>query len=140
METDNYEVISFANIDDGDFVGMWGGKTYPVKAREIKMYPKFLADHFAKQLAVKMCIKTGKSWDNESPELAAFIGKILSPLVEKTVSPVAVVEEVAEEEFPEIKEVNEPKEHIDNELYVCSECGKSAANKAGLMAHMRSHK
>jgi hypothetical protein len=130
MQQDNYEVITFANIDDVDFEGIWGGKTYIVKAKEIKMFPKFLADHFAKQLAVKICIKKAKSWDNESPDLKDLIGEILAP-AKVEIGEVKIEEKPQEvEEFADIKE----------ETFVCPTCSKEAGSKAGLMAHMRSHK
>jgi hypothetical protein len=131
MET-NYEVVTFSNIDTDDFKGMWGGKEYLVKGKEVKMFPAFLANHFAKQLAVKVCIKTGKSWDNESPELAAIIGRVLSPIAQANPSVATPVAEVVKEpEFPEIEQ---------EEVFTCETCGKTAASKAGLSAHMRSHK
>ena len=114
METDNYEVVTFINIDDEDFAGLFGGKQYPVKKNEVKQFPRFLADHFAKQLGVKILIKQKKDWGNESPELVSMIARILArPVATDVVAPMVVAQEIATE-FPEIEEeIEEEKEETE---------------------------
>ena len=49
-----YNTTNFTNIDGEDFVGVWVGEDYLIKAGEIRYFPSFLSEHFAKHLTDKL--------------------------------------------------------------------------------------
>lgn len=77
---EEFDVISFTNIDDEDLVPedniRWGSKDYYVKAGSTKPYPRFLAEHFAKHLADKMLQKNNQPIRDEGLR-AALIKRML---------------------------------------------------------------
>ena len=69
-------VKNFTNIDDKDFVGMYGGETATVKAGKTVAFTEIIANHFAGQLAAKILIGRGKPWTDKG-ERAKLVNKIL---------------------------------------------------------------
>jgi hypothetical protein len=51
------DLILFTNVDDEDFVGMWGGKEYTIRAGEIQSFYRYMTYHFAKHLIDKILLK-----------------------------------------------------------------------------------
>ena len=145
------EVVNFNNIDNEDFNGMWGGVqggTYFVPAKTVKKFPRFLADHFKKALAVKILMKENKDFGNDSPLLADKMAQIVTedPELPSVVMP---EEPKKKPEFEEVKYLpTEPVKApelpvepvIEAKGYVCSTCQKTFKNALGLAGHSRSHK
>jgi len=81
-----YDVLNFTNIDDKDFVGMWGGEEYLIKAGETKQFAAFLVEHFCKHLAKKILLRQGKSFDDETlrePLIKQMKGEVVAPSEEE---------------------------------------------------------
>lgn len=78
-----FDSRTFTNIDKEDFVGMWGGEEYLIKAGETKAFPSFLVDHFAKHLVDKMLLRDGvANYTNPAlrePLLAKIKGEVVIP-------------------------------------------------------------
>jgi hypothetical protein len=156
----NYEVVNFYNVGDTEFRGMWGGEEYVIAPKERKQMVKFMAEHFAGQLATKILMKDGKDWGNDSPARQELIAKILGIVVEIPIpTPVIYastaevkIESQTEPEFIDIP-VETPKEEIIQEpplqetqeipkakVYTCGVCSKSFSHPLALAGHKRSHK
>jgi hypothetical protein len=76
---DKLLVINFTNIDDEDFVGVYGGEKKVIKSGQTIPLPKFLAEHYAKHLMDKMILKEGKDYGqaiNRDPLMAKILGNI----------------------------------------------------------------
>lgn len=139
----NYEVVNFYNIDSVEFRGMWGGEEYVIAPKERKQFVKFLSEHFAKQLAIKILMRNGQEWGDESPTLKDTMGQILGsvePVKAPTKEPMPIepkeTEDIpATEEFPDV-----PKEAESEKEFVCETCGKSFGRAAALGTHKRVHK
>lgn len=139
-DSKNYDVVTFTNISDTSFTGMFGGKERTFEPHSVTQLPRFLADHFAKHLAVKVLIAKGKEWGNDSKDLQDTVGMILgtiavAPVQQEQPQPVA-----KEPEFADLKEEEAP-EPKPGEGVGCPTCGKVYKTEAAMKAHVtRSHK
>jgi len=141
-ESANYDVVSFTNISDKDFVGMFGGKERKFEAHSVTQLPRFLAKHFAYHLATRTLMASGKEWGNESKELKDMLGVILGSAAVKPVEVASVPETVAAQaqspvEFEDLKEETVP----EAEGFACVNCNKTFKTESALKAHgTRFHK
>lgn len=87
-EKDQLTIINFTNITDKDWVGMWGGIEYLIKAGETKPFVRFMSEHFAKHLANKILIDKGDDFNDESLR-KPLIDKMMGRIEVKVESPVA---------------------------------------------------
>jgi hypothetical protein len=133
-EQNQYDIVVFNNVDSEDFNGMWGGVeggTYFVPAKTTKQFPRFLADHFAKALAVRILAREGKDFANDSPFLKEKMGEILQASIKvNPVTETITAEPKEEVEFPEVAE-----EIAEASQTLCSYCGKVYKTEAALKAH-----
>jgi hypothetical protein len=140
LEASAMEVINFTNIDGKDYEGMWGGIPYLIKARETKQFPRYLAEHFAKHLAIKLLLREAKDFGEDNLERIEYVKQILGQVVTEA--------EVAKEEVPEeptfegVKDEEEVKVPtvVANQTFKCEVCGKEFTRKIALAGHMRAHK
>ena len=63
---DPFKVLTFENITNEEFQGVWNGKTRVFKAHEKAQLTEYLAEHYAKQLIDKMI---GQEFDNAGKDL-----------------------------------------------------------------------
>lgn len=101
MDDNEFKVVRFENISDFDFTGelgaRYGGKDYPVKAGEAKLFPFVLADHLATHLARAILIKkapirTEKELDGKGKDTPLWDDTVIADLKKK------ILVEVYEEE------------------------------------------
>lgn len=140
---EDYNVINFTNIYKDDFEGIHHQIKYPVKSGETKPFPKFLADHLANQLAIKILLETEKDWGNAQAKLELtkqILGeiavKVSVPIIE-TAKPNPITEQKSDEPFPEA-----PKDEVKTEEgFKCDVCGKVIKTEQALKMHRgRFHK
>jgi hypothetical protein len=78
---ESFESVPFYNFTSEDFTeeqgAMWNSKAYEIKAGEIKFYPIFLANHFAKHLINREIMRENESALNDSKFREKFKVKIL---------------------------------------------------------------
>lgn len=100
----DYNVISFTNIDSGDFTGRWDSKPYTIKAGETKAYPEFLAKHFAKHLTDRILRKEGFKLGDKAER-----AKVLEDILGEVVVQADVEEDMREGELvaKEVEKINE---------------------------------
>lgn len=106
LEEESLMIATFTNTDDDDFEGMWGGKAKEIKSGETIMVPRFLAEHYAKQLADKILLRK----DNLGDELGRK--KIYGECLSEPKTVVAPKEEVAEAKVEEFSELEETPEEV----------------------------
>lgn len=67
---ESFESVPFYNFTSEDFTqeqgAMWNSKPYEVKAGEIKFYPIFLANHFAKHLINREIMRNNEQALNDN--------------------------------------------------------------------------
>jgi hypothetical protein len=139
-EITNYDVVTFTNISDTLFAGIYGGKETVFTPHSVTQLPRFLANHYAGQLAVKILMGQQKDWGNDSSERTRVIGEILGTKAATVVSDKvnekveAVVKEF--EDLEEVKETDEVKAGV-----LCPDCGKLFKTEPAMKAHVtRTHK
>lgn len=80
-DPDSFETVPFYNYTSEDFVSeqgaMWNSKSYLIKAGEIKFYPVFLANHFAKHLINREIMRENESALNDDKLRQKIKAKIL---------------------------------------------------------------
>lgn len=101
--------VAFTNIDDEEFIGMWGGIQFPIKAGETKGFHRYEAYTFAKHLIDKIALKK----DPEGFKLGdgayrqeledRILGGASAPEPEKPKTEEDVIKEEAEKVQKEIK-------------------------------------
>lgn len=114
------KIVLFKNWTDEDFTCTWNKVPHSFKAGESRHMEDWKAEHFANHLADRELIRSGKETiDPSKPALIqkALSGgeevvkeKMVSELAEKNVENVEKVVEKEEEEFPDLKKDETPKE------------------------------
>lgn len=78
---ESFESVPFYNFTSEDFTeeqgAMWNSKPYEIKAGEIKFYPIFLANHFAKHLINREIMRENEAALNDDKLREKFKVKIL---------------------------------------------------------------
>lgn len=78
---ESFETIPFYNFTSEDFTeeqgAKWNSRPYEIKAGEIKFYPVFLANHFAKHLINREIMRENESALNDNKLREKFKVKIL---------------------------------------------------------------
>lgn len=113
---DPKEIVTFVNITDKPFVGMWGGEKFPMKPRQESLMELWKALHFAKHLVDVVLNDRGipTNTQGERDTLVKFIIK--------NVQQVSAPEE-AEEETVDVPEAA-PEEEME-------EAPRGAVKKVG---------
>ena len=115
------KAILFNNYTDEDFTHNFDGSPWTFKAGEQTRLQEGIAYIMAKHLVDREMMKDKVALSDGSRR--GYLAKVL------------IEEDIIEEESPEKLE-----KAMLNEKFVCEVCGKEAKSKAGLAAHMRSHK
>ena len=96
-------VKNFCNIDNEDFIGMYGGEVIPVKKGKVKPLTETIADHIAGQFASKILMRKEGVNYLDSPERTELLKKILGEVVAKA-------DDEEEEEEVEVEKEEEEEE------------------------------
>lgn len=116
----NFTPRIFNNIDHAEFVGMWDGKEYPIKAGESKHLPAFLVEAFVGQLTDKILLRDSRNSFGDVVKRQEIKDKIMNSSLEvesryEETSFTAPKSPAAEEE-PEEEKVEVTKETKAPEL------------------------
>ena len=139
----------FTNIDTEDFSQFWDGKEYIVKAGETGLYPKYLVNRMASNLARKIYKRQAyASFKGTDYEKGNASIRFVNPEEEVKLMKLTVAAN-----FPEVKQeqpiMPTAETVIDKKLvemppkpiFKCEKCEFTAKSKAGLLAHdRRKHK
>jgi hypothetical protein len=120
----NYDVVNFTNIDGEKFVGIYGGKEKEFAPHSVSMLPRFLATHYAKQLATKILMAQDKDWGNDSADRAQAEARILAEAEKQADVQEQAPQEAKEEEFAELKQG-----------FTCDVCQREFKTEPALKAH-----
>ena len=115
------KAVLFNNFTDTDFTHNYDGSPWTFKAKEKMRVQEPIAHLMAKHLIDRELRLAKLPFDHFSR--VDMLKKIV------------IDEDVMEAETPEKLEAE-----MLNEKFVCEVCGKEAKSKAGLAAHMRTHK
>ena len=138
-ELNHLEVISFTNVDKEDYEGTYGGNPTQIKTGETKQFPRFLAQHFTKQLINKILLRDtqnhgdGLARKKLEDQILGELGVLTSDL-----PPQAVPVEPPKEAF-EGKPVESSGESVLINELKCEDCGQEFRAKIGLISHRRKH-
>lgn len=116
------KIVLFHNPTKEDFTGRWDKIEEVIKAGASRHMELWRAKHYAKHLIDRELNKRNVVTNNQ----------VERDLLFKTI--------VIDEEVIEVPSQNVASELANIEKPTCEVCGKEAASKAGLAAHMRSHK
>lgn len=83
MARHEQDLLFVENPTDEDFTVIWGGRPYTVKPNQKQIFPRFVAEHFAKHLADKILLK-------KEADLKAQGGKNVNLLNSATERPAVV--------------------------------------------------
>ena len=118
------KAILFNNYTDRDFTHNFDGEPWEFKAGEPTRLQEGIAHIMAKHLVDREMFEDGVPLSDGSRK--NYLAKVL-------------IEEGAIEETSDVK-LETAMLNEDKEVFVCEVCDKEAKSKAGLAAHMRSHK
>jgi len=109
------KIINFTNTTNEDFVGMYHGEEFPVKAGETKTLTENVAKHIAGQLATYVLIrdKTVKNYLTDAkrePLIKEMLGELVIPEEKEVPQEEKSEEKEEEKEFEDLpKKVKKPR-------------------------------
>lgn len=135
----------FTNIDIEDFEQTWDGKPYVVKAGETGIFPKYLVNVMASNLARKIYKRQAyAAFQGSELEKQKAAIRFVNPVEEMKLAKLMVQENFPMAPIPEL--VKPTSENIIDKSQVetpskptfkCDKCEYVAKSKAGLAAHSR---
>lgn len=135
----------FTNIDNEDFVQTWDGKEYIVKAGETGLFPKYLVNRMAANLARKIYKRQayasfkGTEWEKGNAAIR-FVNPVEeTKLMRKIVAANFPEEKIEEPVMPTNETVVDKTQVVlpPQPTFKCEKCEFIAKSNAGLLAHAR---
>jgi len=135
----------FTNIDKEDFVQTWDGKPYVVKAGETGIFPKYLVNVMASNLARKIYKREAyAAFQGTELEKQRAAVRFVNPEEEVKLAKLMVAANFPEEPKPAEPVMPTAETVIDKsqvetppQTFNCDKCEFKAKTKAGLAAHRR---